>query len=103
MNGKKIQICQNIIIIHSLYIENKTAICQNHLFGKTHLVMLYKTLSYLEKLFINIHKEDTPFSMINVSYINLQSLDGISIATSHSPIIFNVCSTAAVSIDENSG
>ena len=33
------------------------------------IIMLYKTLSYLEKLFINIHKEDTPFSMINVSYI----------------------------------
>lgn len=33
------------------------------------LIILIKLISYIEKLFKNIHDEDTPFSMDNVSYI----------------------------------
>ena len=33
------------------------------------MVIVFKTLSYLEKLFVNIYNEDTPFNMVNISYI----------------------------------
>ena len=34
-----------------------------------YMFVLFKVLSYIEKLFININQEDTPFSLINVTYI----------------------------------
>ena len=37
--------------------------------GGLFMMALFKTFTYLEKLFFNIHNEDTPFNMLNVSYI----------------------------------
>ena len=35
---------------------------------------IFKALTYLEKLFMNINKEDTPFNLINISYIKKISI-----------------------------
>ena len=37
--------------------------------GGLFMIALFKVFTYLEKLFLNIHNEDTPFNMLNVSYI----------------------------------
>lgn len=37
--------------------------------GGFFMIALFKAFTYLEKLFLNIHNEDTPFNMFNVSYI----------------------------------
>ena len=38
------------------------------------LSLIFKELSYLEKLFINIHNEETPFNFVNVGYVKKMAI-----------------------------
>lgn len=62
------------------------------------LVLLYFTLMYLEKLFINIHNGETPFTLENVKYIKkMATLMIISIIVSNmSGFIIDLCTGAMV-------
>jgi len=62
------------------------------------LVLLYFTLMYLEKLFINIHNGETPFTLENVKYIKkMATLMIISIIVSNiSGFIIDLCTGTMV-------
>ena len=62
------------------------------------LVLLYFTLMYLEKLFINIHNGETPFTLENVKYIKkMATLMIISIIVSNmSGFIIDLCTGAMI-------
>ena len=62
------------------------------------LALLYFTLMYLEKLFINIHNGETPFTLENVKYIKkMATLMIISIIVSNmSGFIIDLCTGAMV-------
>ena len=65
------------------------------------LIITFLILKYIEKLFINIHNEDTPFTMENVSYIRKIAI--LMIIAIVAPTVLGMLFQAIVKIDMNVG
>lgn len=65
------------------------------------IALVFYILKYIEKLFVNIHNEDTPFTMENVKYIRKIAI--LLIIAILAPTIIGMIFQAIVKIDMNIG
>ena len=65
------------------------------------LVITFLILKYIEKLFMNIHNEDTPFTMQNVNYIRKIAM--LLIVALIAPTILGMLFQAMLKVDMNIG